>query len=224
MTEGAVLIVEDDDAIGSGLERVLAGQGHAVSRVARGGEALAAATDDVGLVILDLGLPDIDGIDVCRQLRASRADIAILILTARDLELDVVAGLDAGADDYLIKPFALSELLARVRAHLRRRAASSATTTEDLRAGGIVVDIASRRAWRDGAELALRPKEFDLLTLLLSLKGRVVTRERLMSDVWDTEWMGSTKTLDMHIHALRQKVGAGAITTLRGVGYRFEDG
>jgi DNA-binding response OmpR family regulator len=222
VSEGAVLIVEDDDAIGSGLERVLGGQGYRVSRVARGGDALPAATDDVGLVILDLGLPDIDGIDVCRRLRAARPDMAILILTARDHELDVVAGLDAGADDYLLKPFKLSELLARVRAHLRRRAAAAPASNETLRAAGIAADRASRRAWRDDDEIVLRPKEFDLLVLLLSEKGRVVTRERLMADVWDTEWMGSTKTLDMHIHALRQKVGAEAITTLRGVGYRFE--
>lgn len=223
MTQSAVLIVEDDEAIGAGLERVLAGQGYQVSRVCRGGEAVAAAGRDVSVVILDLGLPDVDGIEVCGWLRAAREDIAILILTARDHEFDVVAGLDAGADDYLVKPFRLSELLARVRAHLRRSIAPGGAGAT-LRAGDVVADREARRAWRAGAELMLRPKEFDLLTCLLSHGGRVVTRERLMAEVWDTEWMGSTKTLDMHIHELRQKVGARAITTLRGVGYRFETG
>ena len=220
MKDGNVLIVEDDEAIGAGLERVLLDQGYRVSRVTRGGEALASVGPQVGLVILDLGLPDVDGIDVCRRLRATRGDIAILILTARDHELDVVAGLDAGANDYLVKPFRLSELLARVRAHLRRGAAPG--RAEILRARGVVADLAARRAWAAGAELTLRPKEFDLLVCLLSNAGRVVTRGRLMAEVWDTDWLGSTKTLDMHIHELRQKIGPGAITTLRGVGYRFE--
>ena len=224
MSESAVLIVEDDEAIGSGLERVLAGEGYRVSRVGRGAEAVGAAGGDVGLVILDLGLPDIDGIDVCRRLRALREDLAILILTARDHDLDVVAGLDAGADDYLIKPFKLSELLARVRAHLRRHAAPSPVAHATLSVGGIVADRAARRVWHHDVELVLRPKEFDLLLLLLSEAGRVVTRERLMDEVWDTEWMGSTKTLDMHIHALRRKVGAETITTLRGVGFRLDPG
>jgi DNA-binding response OmpR family regulator len=218
MSGPGVLLVEDDDAIAAGLVRVLEGQGHAVQRLERGSEAVAAANDDTGLVILDLGLPDIDGLEVCRRLRLARPDLAILILTARDQELDVVAGLDAGADDYLVKPFRLSELLARVRAHLRR-------TGEDLgplQAGAIRVDPASRRAWRDDAELTLRPKEFDLLALLVASAGRVVSRERIMEEVWDTAWMGSTKTLDTHVATLRQQVGRDAITTLRGVGYRFE--
>jgi DNA-binding response OmpR family regulator len=156
-----------------------------------------------------------DGIDVCRRLRSARPELAILILSARDQELDIVAGLDAGADDYLVKPFRLSELLARIRAHLRRVATP-------LRAGGVVVDEAARRAWADDAELALRPKEFDLLALLVGDAGRVVTRERIMREVWDTEWLGSTKTLDTHILSLRNKLGPDAITTLRGVGYRYE--
>lgn len=221
--ESTILIVEDDEAIGAGLERVLAGQGYRASRVASGADALQRVGDGVGLVILDLGLPDMDGIDVCRRMRATRPELAILILTARDHEIDVVAGLDAGADDYLVKPFRLSELLARVRAHLRRRAVPP-TAAETLVVGVVVADRAARRAWRGDEELILRPKEFDLLVLLLSEAGRAVTRERLMSEVWDTEWMGSTKTLDMHIHALRRKVGPEAITTLRGVGYRFEAG
>jgi DNA-binding response OmpR family regulator len=222
MEERAILIVEDDDAIGAGLERVLTGQDYRAFRVAAGADALRAAGDGVGLVILDLGLPDIDGIEVCRRMRAEHPELAILILTARDHEIDVVAGLDAGADDYLVKPFRLSELLARVRAHLRRQAVAPSVAAETLAVGGVVADRAARRAWRGDDELVLRPKEFDLLVLLLSEAGRAVTRERLMSEVWDTEWMGSTKTLDMHIHALRRKLGADAIATLRGVGYRFE--
>jgi DNA-binding response OmpR family regulator len=223
MSGSGILVVEDDESIGSGLERVLDSQGYAVRRLARGRPALAAADEDVGLVILDLGLPDVDGIDVCRRLRAARADLAILIVTARDQELDVVAGLDAGADDYLVKPFRLSELLARVRAHLRRTAAAGPEEPDEpLRAADVVVDRGARRAWRGGEEVALRPKEFDLLTLLVGEAGRAVTRERIMREVWDTEWMGSTKTLDTHVLALRNKLGADAITTLRGVGYRFE--
>jgi DNA-binding response OmpR family regulator len=224
MAGAGILLVEDDDAIASGLVRVLGSQGHPVTRLARGGPALAAATEDIGLVVLDLGLPDVDGIDVCRRLRAARPDIAILILSARDQELDLVAGLDAGADDYLVKPFRLSELLARVRAHLRRvGAAEPDDDREPLRAGALTVDPGARRAWRDGDELELRPKEFDLLALLIAEAGRAVTRERIMREVWDTEWMGSTKTLDTHVLALRRKLGAEAITTLRGVGYRLED-
>jgi DNA-binding response OmpR family regulator len=223
MSGSAILVVEDDESIGSGLERVLDSQGYAVRRLTRGRPALAAADDEVGLVILDLGLPDVDGIDVCRRLRAARPDLAILIVTARDQELDVVAGLDAGADDYLVKPFRLSELLARVRAHLRRTAAAEPDERDEpLRAAEVVVDRAARRAWRGSDELALRPKEFDLLTLLICEAGRAVTRERIMREVWDTDWMGSTKTLDTHVLALRNKLGSDAITTLRGVGYRFE--
>lgn len=221
MTQPAVLLVEDDDAIAAGLVRALDAQGHRVRRLDRGGPAVEAAGLDIGLVILDLGLPDVDGIEVCRQLRRARPELAVLILSARDRELDVVAGLDAGADDYLVKPFRLSELLARVRAHLRR-AEAEPEADEMLKAGDVAIDPGARRAWRGPDELRLRPKEFELLCLLVRQAGRVVTRERIMSEIWDTEWMGSTKTLDTHVLSLRQRVGSGAITTLRGVGYRFE--
>jgi DNA-binding response OmpR family regulator len=215
-----ILIVEDDEAIAAGLERVLVGQGHTVQRLATGAGAVDAAAD-VALVLLDLGLPDIDGVEVCRRLRAARPDLAILILTARGDELDVVAGLDAGADDYLTKPFRLSELLARVRAHLRR--AEPSAHRDVLSAGHVELDTGARRAFVDGSEVELRPKEFDLLALLVAEAGRAVRRERIMDEVWDTNWFGSTKTLDMHVLSLRQKLGADSITTLRGVGYRFED-
>jgi DNA-binding response OmpR family regulator len=225
VTSDGILIVEDDEAIASGLARVLDSHGYRVRRLARGGPATAAASDDgIALVVLDLGLPDVDGLTVCRRLRAARPDLAILILTARDRELDVVAGLDAGADDYLIKPFRLAELLARVRAHLRRVTATPADGPGDepLRAGVVVVDRGGRRAWSGDEELELRPKEFELLALLAAHAGRAVTRERIMREVWDTDWLGSTKTLDNHVLTLRRKLGPGAITTLRGVGYRLE--
>jgi DNA-binding response OmpR family regulator len=219
-----ILIVEDDDAIARGLVRVLAGQGYDVRRLARGGPAVEAAGAGTELVVLDLGLPDLDGIEVCRRLRAARPHVAILILSARDQELDVVSGLDAGADDYLVKPFRLSELLARVRAQLRRLEVAEPTPRQQpLEAGGVRVDVGARRAFAGGEELTLRPREFELLALLVAEAGRVVTRERLMRDVWNTDWLGSTKTLDTHVLSLRQKLGRPeAITTLRGVGYRFE--
>jgi DNA-binding response OmpR family regulator len=224
VTAPGILVVEDDDAIATGLVRVLDSQGYRVTRVAAGRPALSTPTRDIGLVLLDLGLPDIDGLDVCRRLRAAAPDLAIVILTARDQELDLVAGLDAGADDYLVKPFKLSELLARVRAHMRRitSAPGSPAPPAPLRAAGVEIDRAARRVERDGEEVALRPKEFDLLLLLADHAGRVVTRETIMREVWDTDWMGSTKTLDNHILTLRGKLPGGAITTLRGIGYRLE--
>ncbi len=222
MDARGILVIEDDEAIASGLVRVLDGHGYAVRRLSRGAGAVRAADASVGLVILDLGLPDVDGLDVCRRLRAARPDLAILILTARDNELDVVSGLDAGGDDYLVKPFHLSELLARIRSHLRRAGANAVAPEPLLQAGEVRVDRSARRAWRGAQELTLRPKEFDLLALFVANAGIALTRERIMDEVWDTAWMGSTKTLDNHVLGLRNKLGAQAIATLRGVGYRFE--
>jgi DNA-binding response OmpR family regulator len=222
MDKNTILVVEDDEAIGVGLVRVLEGQGYAVRRLGRGSGAVRAADPPVGLVILDLGLPDIDGLDVCRRLRTARADLAILILTARDHELDVVAGLDAGADDYLVKPFRLSELLARIRSHLRRASTSQSSNGDPLEVGELRLDRSARRAWVAEQELALRPKEFDLLALFAANPGVALTRARIMEEVWETSWLGSTKTLDTHVLGLRNKLGSDAIATLRGVGYRLE--
>jgi DNA-binding response OmpR family regulator len=218
----SILLVEDDEAIAAGLVRVLESQGYSVTRIANGIGAVEAADASVGLVVLDLGLPDIEGFEVCRRLRSARPDIAILILTARDHELDIVSGLDAGADDYLVKPFRLSELLARIRSHLRRGSFPGAEAQERLEVGRLQIDRAARRARLGENELSLSPKEFDLLVLFAANPGIALTRARIMQEVWETSWLGSTKTLDTHVLALRKKLGANAIATLRGVGYRFE--
>jgi len=217
-----VLIVEDEAKMAGLLRRGLVREGIAVDLVGEGEEALwKAEAVSYDAIVLDLMLPGIDGFEVCRRLRDDGVISPILMLTARDGVPDRVAGLDAGADDYLVKPFRLSELLARVRSHLRRTGDAD-RGDEAVEVGAFKVDRAARRAWQDGAELSLRPKEFELLALLVAQAGRVVTRQRIMDEVWQTEWMGSTKTLDTHILALRQKIGSDAITTLRGVGYRLE--
>lgn len=222
MDAEGILVLEDDEAIASGLVRVLQGQGYDVRRLSQGAGAVRAADSSVGLVVLDLGLPDADGLDVCRRLRAARPALSILILTARDHELDIVAGLDAGADDYLVKPFRLSELLARIRSNLRRTGGPEASKLEPLEAGQLRIDRSARRAWIAGEEISLRPKEFELLTLFAANRGVALTRVQIMEAVWETSWLGSTKTLDTHVLGLRNKLGADAIATLRGVGYRFE--
>jgi DNA-binding response OmpR family regulator len=219
-----LLLAEDDAGILEPLARALTREGHEVDAVTDGQAAEREALGDGhDLLILDLGLPGRDGLQICRSVRNVRPEVPILVITARDDELDVVAGLDAGADDYVTKPFRLAELLARVRALLRRRTGEAA----EAQASGVRVDPAARRAWRDGAELELTTKEFDLLALLVREAGTVVRRERIMREVWDENWFGSTKTLDMHVSALRRKLGDDAnaprlLTTVRGVGFRFE--
>jgi DNA-binding response OmpR family regulator len=219
-----LLIAEDDAGIIEPLRRALQREGYEVEAVGDGRDAVARALGNApDLLILDVGLPGIDGLEVCRRVRRSLPSVPILILTARDEELDLVEGLDAGADDYVVKPFRLAELLARVRA-LLRRGGRERTATE---AGGVRVDPGSRRAWQDGCELDLTPKEFDLLALLVSEAGTVVRRDRIMREVWDENWFGSTKTLDMHVSWLRRKLGDDAaaprlLVTVRGVGLRFE--
>jgi DNA-binding response OmpR family regulator len=219
---GRLLLVEDDPAIAEPLARALRRDGHEVDVCGDGESALDHLRGvEVDLVVLDLGLPGMDGVEVCRRVRVADPDLPVVMLTARDEELDTVVGLDAGADDYVTKPFRLAELLARVRAQLRRRGEGPEAVN------GVRVDAASRRAWVDDRELSLTPKEFDLLALLVREAGNVVTRERIMSEVWDEHWFGSTKTLDMHVSWLRRKLGDDPaeprfITTVRGVGLRFE--
>jgi DNA-binding response OmpR family regulator len=217
-----VLIVEDDAAIGRTLETVLSERGYAVTWCPDGPAALAAADRErPDLVLLDLGLPGMDGIEVCRRLRRGSPRVPILILTARDGEMDVVLGLSAGADDYVSKPFRLGELLARVAANLRRIEAGNGGRT--LRIGDLEIDIAARSAVRGGDELAIRPREFDLLVLLAQNAGHVVTRERILAELWRDHWGGASKTLDMHISTLRRRLGEpDPITTMRRIGYRFD--
>ncbi len=216
-----VLIVEDDPAIRRHLSDALRMVGYEVLVAEDGAAARERAAAATELVLLDLGLPDVDGVELCRWLRRTLPRATIVVLTARDAEIDVIVGLDAGADDYLTKPFRLAELTARVRAHMRRRGGTGATVHQ---VGDLVVHVAARRVTVAGAEVELRPREFDLLARLAADTGAAVTRETLMSDVWDEHWFGSTKTLDMHISSLRRKLGraGGRITTLRGVGYRLE--
>jgi len=217
-----LLVVEDDDAIAEPLVRALAREGHEVALAGTGERALELIAErEHDLVVLDLGLPGIDGVEVCRRAREGRPRLAILMLTARSSELDEVLGLDAGADDYLTKPFSLSVLGARVRALLRRGGEDGA----EREVAGVRVDPGARRAWRDGRELELSPKEFDLLSLLVARAGEAVPRDEIMTTVWDENWWGSTKTLDTHVGWLRRKLGdPPVLTTVRGVGFRFEDG
>ncbi len=218
-----VLLAEDDPTISEPLARALRREGYDVMVRADGVSALAAASSGPDLVVLDLGLPQMDGLEVCRRIRSSGLVIPVLILTARADEVDTVVGLDAGADDYVTKPFRLAELLARARALLRR-------SSSDESAGARVrIDSAGRRAYAGDDELQLTAKEFDLLRVLVREGGKVVSREDLMREVWNTVWVGSTKTLDMHVSVLRRKLGDDAtdpkfITTVRGVGFRFETG
>lgn len=230
-----VLIVEDDPVIGRSLQSALRSHRYDACWIQTGIAALDAARDhNYDLILLDLGLPDIDGVEVCRRLRTAQPGAVIVMLSARDEEIDVVVGLEAGADDYLTKPFRLVELLARLRAHLRR-GPSVAGAPAVRRVGNLTVDTASRRAWVGTRELVLRAKEFDLLARLTAEPDVAVSRETLMSDVWDEHWYGSTKTLDVHVAAVRRKLADAAVdssdgdggprlVTLRGRGYRLQTG
>lgn len=227
-----VLLAEDDEAIAGPLSRALHREGYQVRTVTGGTEALAVASaGGPDLLVLDLGLPELDGLEVCRRLRAAGSGIPVLMLTARTDEVDFVVGLDAGADDYVAKPFRLAELLARIRALLRRR------VPETYEAGGVRMDLAARLVTVDGAEITLANKEFELLRVLMARAGQVVTREEILTEVWNDLERRNSKTLDMHMSWLRRKLGEGPsashtaasagsssehrIATVRGVGFRF---
>ena len=223
-----VLVVEDEEDIAFPLVRTLEREGYDVTWVQTGAAALDVidrrAERAADVVILDLGLGDMDGLEVCREARSGGFDGGIMIVTARAGELDRVVGLDYGADDYLAKPFGLAELQARVRALLRRTAGRVAPAAD----GGLRIDVAAHRVYADDREVPLTGKEFEVLALLADHRDKVVSRERLMAEVWDENWFGSTKTLDVTIGRLRSKLEAAGVTdkvvAVRGVGFRLEGG
>ncbi|MGF1667179.1 MAG: response regulator transcription factor [Acidimicrobiia bacterium] len=217
-----LLIVEDDASIAEPLSSGLRRQGFEVTWVQTGADALNAAPHD--LVVLDLGLPDLDGQVVCRRLR-ERSDVPIVVVTARSDELDRVTLLEMGADDYVVKPFGFRELVARIRAVIRRSGTPGDPRIEEsdvVTAGEVTVDRRTRHVTVGGRSLTLTPKEFDLLVYLAEDAGAVFTRDQILRSVWDEHWWGSTKTLDVHIASLRRKMGdPDLIETVRGVGYRL---
>jgi two-component system, OmpR family, response regulator RegX3 len=219
-----VLLVEDEQSIAEPFIAVLRRAGFRTELAMTGADAISLVGEHhPDVVLLDLGLPDIDGRDVCRRIR-SGSDVPIIMVTASGAVTDRVVGLELGADDYVVKPFAAHEVIARIRAVMRRGRRRTADGRQPLMVQDLRIDGGSRRAWRAGVELDLTRKEFDLLLRLALEAGQVVSREELMSDVWDTNWFGSTKTLDVHIGWLRRKLGDDPesptyIRTVRGVGF-----
>lgn len=220
-----IWVVEDDPSIGNGLLRALGDDFDVV--LAASLEAANQLTGQPDVVLLDLNLPDGDGLDWCRDVLSEHPTVRVIMLSARDTEMDKVAGLDAGAIDYLAKPFGLAELLARVRAQLRHRHTPQPHNAVVVDAGDIRIDLRARRVWVNTAEVALRAREFDLLARLAHSLGEVVTRDDLMADVWGVHWDASSKTLDVHMAALRRRLGETSadnsrIATVRHVGYRLD--
>jgi DNA-binding response OmpR family regulator len=219
-----ILVVEDDHRVARGLTKALTRAGFTVSRVMTAQDALAAEPADI--VLLDLGLPDGDGLEVCRRLRR-RHNCGVIMLTARAEPRDRVLGLRTGADDYVVKPFELPELLARIDAVARRTRSDRSQTGSRgvLTAGGLELDLDARQARVADRDLALTPKEFDLLRLLLAHSGKVCSRSMIVDQVWEAAYETPSRTLDVHVAALRTKLGSTAqveIRTVRGVGYRLE--
>jgi DNA-binding response OmpR family regulator len=221
-----VVIIEDDAVIGQAVNDALRTHGYQAQWCIDGAAAtMAVNLQAPDLVLLDLGLPDIDGFTLCRWLRDQNGALPIVVVTARDADIDIVVGLDAGANDYVTKPFSMNVLLARIRAHLRATLDSGLDCDLRWQVGPLCVHPSSFVATIDGDPIALRRREFELLCVLCREAGRVVTRERLLAEVWDLHWESSTKTLEMHVLALRRKLGDGVeIVTVRGVGYRLVDG
>ncbi len=223
-----VLLVEDEVSISEPFAEALEREGFTTQVAASVAEAEAAFTPGgTDVVLLDVGLPDGDGRDLCRAFRAQSSDVVILMITARGTEVDRIVGLELGADDYVVKPFSVGEVAARIRAVLRRSQPAPATSeSEEITLGDLRIDLSAHRVWLAGVELELRRKEYELLVRLASEPGRAISRNTLMSDVWDMNWFGSTKTLDVHVGWLRRKLGETAaesrfIHTVRGVGFRF---
>lgn len=222
----SVLLVEDEASIAEPFASALERSGFRTTVARTGAQALALAHKvEPDVVLLDLALPDIDGRDVCRMLRRD-STVPIIMITASGTVTDRVVGLELGADDYVVKPFSITEVIARIRSVLRRGRADP--DAGELRIRDLTIDLGARRAWQGGRELEFTRKEFDLLVRLARDAGRVVSRESLMADVWDINWFGSTKTLDVHIAILRRKLGDDPaapiyIRTVRGVGFRLAD-
>lgn len=226
VTSTRVLLVEDDVVLGGAVAALLAGAGHQVRWTKSLAEA-RQAVDDVRpeLVVLDLGLPDGDGLTLCTELRASQSDAVVVVLSADSDETAVIRALDGGADDFVTKPFRAGELVARLGAHLRRRPEAD----QEVTAGPVRLNVRTRSAWVLDQPLDLRRKEFDLLVALASQAGTVVRREALIEEVWGFDWSASTKTLDVHIAAVRRKLADAGdawerIATVRGYGYRLDAG
>jgi DNA-binding response OmpR family regulator len=217
---GSVLLVEDEENLAALVEAYLAQEGYSVTAVASGNAALEVLRNEpIRLVVLDLNLPDIDGLELCRLIRA-RSTVPILMLTARDEEADRVGGLGAGADDYISKPFSPRELVARMKAVLRRVEPQSGESL--LRLGDVVLERSAREVGVAGEPVELRPKEFDLLAYLMQNRGVVLSRDALLESVWGYDYAGGTRTVDVHVAQLRKKLGTALpLATIRGVGYRF---
>ena len=214
-----ILLVEDDRRVSAVMTSMLQRRGYQVEQAATATAALAAAPCD--LVLLDLNLPDGDGVDVCRTLRARDADLGIIAVTARGEERDKITGLRVGADDYVVKPFSMAELQARIEALLRRAVRHPPVPAEVTAAGPLRIDLGARTVLLDGAPVELTRKEFDILASLARRPGTALTRERILLDVWQTTWSGK-HTLEVHVASLRAKLGRpGLVQTVRGVGYRL---
>jgi two-component system response regulator RegX3 len=223
---GRILVVEDEATIAEAVSYALRESGYAVDAVGRGEDAVdAARAQDYDLMILDLLLPGVGGLDVCKTLRAE-SDLPIVMLTARDEELDKVVGLEVGADDYVTKPFSVAELVSRVRALLRRRDLDRSSRTVIQKVGGLQLDVTRHSATIDGKPLALTRSEFRLVTLLASEPGRVFTREELVRHLWESDFVGDRRAIDVHISNLRRKLeteprNPRRLITVRGVGYKL---
>jgi DNA-binding response OmpR family regulator len=216
-----VLLVEDDDGVGDALTEALAARGHVPTRVCRGADALSRH-HDADLVLLDLGLPDTDGLEVLRMLRKLDEALPVLVLTARGDERSVVRGLRLGADDYVVKPVRLAELLARMD-NITMRAAARARPVRVVRVSDVEIDLAARRVTAGGQEVMLTTKEFDLLAVLANRIGTAVSRQQLMDEVWGNAFVGVSRSLDVHMTQLRGKLHRpGLLATIRGFGYRLE--